>query len=79
MDRPLLSPDPPSVTPVAAGFSLGRTPKASKPLVSLLTESFEGSNGDICSGHEADVEEEDRKLTEGLSGPLGEKIKLIKL
>ena len=71
MDRPLLSPDPLSVAPVVAGGCLGRTPSASNPLVSLLMESFEGSNGDICSGHAADVEDVDRKLTEGLSGPCG--------
>lgn len=57
------------MTSAAAGCSLGRTPKASNPLVSLPKESFEGSSGDICSGHEADVEDVDRKLAEGL-GPL---------
>ncbi len=41
-------------------------------------DSFEGSSGDICSGHEADVEDADRKLVEGFSGPLLEEIMLSK-
>jgi len=61
------------VTPVAAGGSFGRTPKASNPLVSLPMESFDGSSGDICSGHAADVEDVDRKLAEGLSWSLWKK------
>ena len=60
---------PDSLIPVVTGCCLGRTPNESKPLVSLLMESFEGSNGDIWSGHEADVEDVDRKLAEGFSGP----------
>lgn len=59
-----------SETAVAGGFCLGLTPRASKLLVSLAPESFNGSRGDICSGHDVDVEEEDRKLVEGLSGSL---------
>ena len=61
------------MTPVAGGSSFGRTPKASNPLVSLPMESFDGSSGDICSGHAADVEDVDRKLAEGLSRPLWKK------
>jgi len=33
-------------------------------------ESFDGSSGDICSGHAADVDDVDKKLAEGLSRPL---------
>jgi len=67
------------VTSVAAGCSLGRTPKASNPQVSLPMESFEGSSGDICSGHAADVDDVDKKLAEGLSRPLLEEIIVSKL
>jgi len=62
------------VTSELTGSSLGRTPRASNPLVSLPMESFEGSSGDICSGHAADVEDVDKKLAEGLSRPLLEEI-----
>lgn len=56
-----------SVTAVVA-TTLGLTPKASNSPGSLLIESFDGSNGDICSGHAADVDDPERKLDDGLSG-----------
>ena len=65
-----MSPDLTSVTLEATGCSLGRTPKASNPLVSLPMESLEpGSSGDICPGHAADDEDVDTKLPEGFSSP----------
>lgn len=56
-----------SVTAVVA-TTFGLTPKASNSPGSLLIESFDGSNGDICSGHAADVDDPERKLDDGLSG-----------
>ena len=68
MERPLLTCDPLSVSPVECGGSFGRTPSASNCPGPPLIESFKGSNGDICSGHAADVEESERKLGEGSFG-----------
>lgn len=56
-----------SVTAVVA-TTFGLTPKASNSPGPPLIESFDGSNGDICSGHAADVDDPERKLADGLSG-----------
>lgn len=56
-----------SVTAVVV-TTFGLTPKASNSPGPPLIESFEGSSGDICSGHVADVDDPERKLDDGLSG-----------
>ena len=66
---------PASEPELAGGFCFGLTPRASKLLASLALESLKGSSGDICSGHEADVEEDDRKLVKGIKQLLSKNLK----
>ena len=56
-----------SVPPVVDG-AFGLTPKPSNSPGPPQMASFEGSNGDICSGHAVDVDDPERKLDDGLSG-----------
>ena len=59
LDRPLPLPSE-LVVPCASAYC-GRTPNDPNPAALLLPSTF-GSRGEICCGHDADVEEEERIL-----------------
>ena len=63
LDRPLLLP-----SELAAGCTsvcCGRTPRDPNPAAVLVPSTF-GSRGEICCGHNADDDDEDKRLPVGL-------------